>query len=56
MYEDVIEYCDKVLKFDMDNSAILKYKAKSLAFLLKFDESFEILSKLNDSQTRTFVQ
>ena len=43
MYEDALEYCDKALSID-ENHTISSYrKAKSLAFLFRFDESIQIL-------------
>ena len=46
MYEDAVQYCDIALEFDKDHVKTSLIKAKSLAFLFKFEESITIFKHI----------
>ena len=50
MFEDALQYSNLALETDPDHSKSLYRKAKSLAYLLEFEESSTIFKQINQEK------
>ena len=56
LYEDALEHCNLALRIDPEFSKAKFRKARALMRLHKFDESMEILSKLNKKEAKSEIE